>query len=71
VNDVHGSEVLVGALVDVESGVTVGQLDASRRVGDRWGLELSGRPFSAPDRQDPVYWFRNDDYVQTVLEYHF
>lgn len=70
-NDVQGTEVLVGALVDVQSGVTVGQLDASRRLTDRWALELTGRLFSAADDEDPVYWFRQDDYVQLLVEYHY
>lgn len=70
-NDVQGSEVLVGLLQDVESGVTLGSIEASRRLGEGWRLELVGRLFRADVDQDPVYWFRRDDYVQTVLEYHF
>jgi hypothetical protein len=70
-NDVQGSEILAGVLTDVKSGVTYGTLEASRRIGDSWRLELLGRLFWASDEGDPLYWFRRDDYLQTALEYHF
>jgi hypothetical protein len=70
-NDVDGSEVLAGVLRDLDSGVTTGTLEASRRLGEGLRVELTGRVFESGDVTDPVYWFRRDDYLQMVLEYHF
>ncbi|MFV1987346.1 MAG: hypothetical protein ACC682_08685 [Gemmatimonadota bacterium] len=70
-NDVQGSELLAGVLTDLDSGVTFGTLETSRRLGERLTLELIGRLFLASDRTDPLYWFRKDDYLQATLAYHF
>lgn len=70
-NDVQGSELLAGVLQDLESDVTLGTVEASRRLGEGWRLELIARLFRAGVDEDPVYWFRRDDYLQTVVEYHF
>lgn len=70
-NDVGFTEVLAGVLQDVDSGVTLGSLEASRTLGAGWSAELVVRVFRAETREDPVYWFRRDDYLQGVLEYHF
>ncbi len=70
-NDVNGTEVLVGVLQDTASGVTLGSVEASRRLGVGWRVVLDGRVFRADTEEDPVYWFRRDDYLQAVLEYRF
>ena len=70
-NDVQGTEVLAGVLQDLKSAVTLGSLEASRRLGEGWRAQLVGRLFRAGVDEDPVYWFRRDDYVQVTLEYHF
>lgn len=70
-NDAQGTEVLTGVLQDVEDDVTLATLEAGRRLGRGWRVELMGRLFHSGDGQDPVYWFRRDDYVQVSLEYRF
>jgi hypothetical protein len=70
-NDVRGTEALAGVLQDVNAGVTLGSLEASRRLGGGWRAELVARLFRADVHEDPVYWFRRDDYLQVVMEYHF
>ncbi len=70
-NDVRGSEVLAGVLRDLDSGVTLGKIEASRRLAEGWRVELIGRLFRSDSDDDPVYWFRRDDYVQAALEYYF
>ncbi len=70
-NDAAGSEVLAGVLQDLESDVMLGSIEASRRLGGGWRAEVIGRLFRAGKDDDPVHWFRRDDYVQTVLEYYF
>lgn len=70
-NDVQGTEILAAVLQDVGADVMLGSIEASRRLGRGWRLELIGRLFCSGDPRDPVYWFRRDDYVQAVVEYHF
>lgn len=70
-NDVAGTELFAGVLADFESGSSLGTVEASRRLGSGWTVELVGRVFSSDDPDDPLHWFRRDDYLQTVVEYYF
>lgn len=66
-NDVAGTELLAGAIVDTESGGAFGNLEASRRLGDAGKLVVELRLFTDADENDPLFFFRRDDYLQ--LEY--
>jgi hypothetical protein len=70
-NDTAGTEILAGAVTDVKTGVLVGTIEASRRLSDRWTLDVRARAFSAHDEEDPFHWFRRDHYMQTTLAYLF
>lgn len=70
-NDVGGTELLGGILRDTDTGVTYARAEASRRLGDRWTLELTGRLFRADVSDDPLYWFRMDDHLEVVVAYYF
>jgi hypothetical protein len=68
-NDVQGTEVLAGVLQDVESGVTFGSVEVSRRLGEDWRAEVIGRLFRADSAEDPLHWFRRDDYMRAVVHF--
>ncbi len=51
--------------------MTLATVEASRRLGERWSMELIGRLVVADDETDPLYWFRRDDHVRVVVEYHW
>jgi hypothetical protein len=70
-NDVAGTEVLAGVLTDLESGSSLGSVEASRRLGSGWTVELVGRVFASDDPDDPIHWFRRDDHLQTAVRYYF
>jgi len=70
-NDVQGTEVLAGVLQDMDSGVTLGSVETSRRFGASWTARVVGRLFRADSEVDALYWFRRDDYLQATLEYHY
>lgn len=59
---------MAGALTDVGTGVTLGSWEASRRMGERWTVELAASVFLATDQTDRLHWFRRDDYLQTTIE---
>jgi hypothetical protein len=66
-NDVAGSELLAGAIVDLERGGAFGNVEASRRIGDSGKLVIELRLFMDADENDPLFFLRRDDYLQ--LEY--
>lgn len=66
-NDVAGTELLAGGIVDLQHGGVFGNLETSRRLGESGKLVLELRLFMDAEPVDPLYYFRRDDYVQ--LEY--
>lgn len=70
-NDAPGTQILGGVLTDLESGTALGTLEASRRIGTGWTLGMVGRLFLSDDPEDPLHWFRRDDYLEATVEYYF
>jgi hypothetical protein len=69
-NDVQSTEALFGTITDLETGSAIYSLEASRRLGDNWKMTLEGRVYQ-PDSTDPIYLYRNDDYLQVELGCYF
>ena len=70
-NDVQASEMLVGIVVDHSNGTRSISLEASRRLGDRWKLELDVRGYSHVADDDLLFSFRRDAHVQVRLARYF
>ena len=70
-NDVGSTSILAGGIVDDKSGATFALIEASRRIGDRWTIELEGRAFLNIPSTDLLYSVRKDDYVQLRLSRFF
>jgi hypothetical protein len=63
-NDTQGTAVLAGTVVDRDGPEAFGIVEAERRVGQAWKLELEARLFSGIDAGDPLIGgFRNDSFV--------
>ena len=70
-NDAQSSEALVGLIIDRDNGGRFFNIEASRRIGQNWLLELQGRFLFDIDRSDPAYSLNRDDYLELFLSYHF
>ena len=70
-NDVQSTELLLGAIVDRESKGRLFSLEASRRIGDDWKLEVQARLWSSFPATDPQFGLRNDDHIQIGIYKHF
>ncbi|MDJ0740609.1 MAG: hypothetical protein QNJ91_12910 [Gammaproteobacteria bacterium] len=71
VNDVDGSEVLAGVVSDWQNGTRFLNLEASRRIGNDWRVDVQARWWSNVDDDDPVFGLRQDDYVELRLTRYF
>ncbi len=72
VNDEASTELLFGAIQDLDSAQHFYYLEASRRLTDHWKLNLEGRAFSGIDPGQPLFaTFTRDDYLQAELFYYF
>ena len=70
-NDIQDTSALLGVVVDVEDGSTALFVEAERRLGDSWKLELEGRMFLSVDDSDPLSAIEDDDLVTLRLSYFF
>lgn len=70
-NDVQGTEILMGGIVDLDHDSNSYSIEASRRFGRVWKASLEMRGATVKTPTDPLYPFRNDDYVQMELVRYF
>jgi hypothetical protein len=67
-NDVQSSVLLAGVVVDRTSSTTLFLMEASRRVGEKWKIEIEARGFvGANSKDDPFYSFRRDGHLEMKL----
>ena len=70
-NDEAGTDVLAGVIADAEGDATTLSLEASRRIGERWKVEIEARAWVGVDENDPMFPLQRDDYVQLTLSCFF
>jgi hypothetical protein len=70
-NDTQSSQLLAGVIVDREDGSRVWSVEVSRRIGDRWRLELEARAWDRVKVDNPMFTLRRDDYVQVSVSRYF
>lgn len=70
-NDTQDTSVLVGASWDLENQSFGFNLEAERRIGENFSLELRMRTFSDVVSDDALYAIRNDDYGQVRFSWFF
>ncbi len=70
-NDEQSSDLLAGVLFDTDGGARNFSIEGSRRLGSDWKLSIEARVYANAPAGDPLYVFRNDDYLQLELAWYF
>ena len=70
-NDTASTEFLGGVIRDLDSTALLYFVEASRRLGERWKVEVEARGFNSIPATDPFNGLRQDSFVQTSLFYYF
>ncbi|MFC1668233.1 hypothetical protein ACFL1T_02465 [Chlamydiota bacterium] len=70
-NDVSSTQALLGVIKDVEDSSTVFTVNASRRFGNNWKMELDAYIFHDTSENDYIYSARNGDFVQVSMFWYF
>jgi hypothetical protein len=71
-NDVQSSEFLLGIAQDLaESSSHSLKLEANRRLGSSYKIALEGWVFASDSLSDPIFLWRNEDFIQLSLESFF
>ena len=63
--------VSVPLIVDRDSGGKFLNIEASRRIGSDWLLEMQGRFLFDTSPSDPAFAVSRDDYLELFLTYNF
>ena len=70
-NDVQSTELLAGAIFDLDSSASFYLIEASRRLGESWKLSLDAYIYADIPRDDLAYGFRSEDFLQLELAWFF
>jgi hypothetical protein len=70
-NDVQSTEILAGALVDYRGAGIYPSIEASRRVGESFIVNLEARAFYNTEPGDFLYFFGRDNYVQLEINWFY
>ena len=70
-NDENSSEMLAGAFVDLDNHSKSFRIEASRRIGRGFKLNIEAQVFTDVDKNDPLDAFKKDDYLQVELQKFF
>jgi hypothetical protein len=70
-NDAQTTRMLAGTIVDRKTGAAFASVEAGRRLGERWRLNLETRLLMGLRAGDYLYGLRNDDHIQLELSWYF
>ncbi|MEM9920178.1 MAG: hypothetical protein AAF990_18925, partial [Bacteroidota bacterium] len=70
-NDVQSTEFLIGGIFDLNRSSKLFSVEASRRFGESWKLEIETRLFSNIDQEEFLYFLRDDGFIQARLSKFF
>jgi hypothetical protein len=70
-NDVQSTDLLAGGIINSQNGTAFLTVEATRRLGDSWKLNLEFRGFGQVSSSDYFYAFRRDSHVRIELARYF
>ncbi len=70
-NDVQSTEMLMGVIFDRTTSGRFYNIEASRRLGSNWKLNLEARAYAGLPPTDILYGLHKDDYFQLELARYF
>ena len=70
-NDVDSTEMLVGAVLDLDEDTRWISMEASKRFGDNWKGDLEVRLFADTPESSGLEFLNNDDFIQVEFSYFF
>ena len=70
-NDFNSTEILAGAIFDLERTSKLFSIEASRRIKETFKAELEGRIFSTVSPSEFIYFVRQDSYLQFSISKFF
>ncbi len=70
-NDVGGTAVLAGVVLDRDTSAKIFSVEARHRLSDRWMITVEGQALAGVPSTDVYFGLRDDDYLQIRLIRYF
>lgn len=70
-NDTQDTSLLAGLTYDLDTGETIVNIEAERRIGDNYLVEIRARGFSGADPENITWALANDHYLQFQVSRYF
>ncbi|MEO0412195.1 MAG: hypothetical protein AAF221_10210 [Pseudomonadota bacterium] len=70
-NDTSNTEVLAGAIIDLDGDGTFINVEASTRLGEKWRISLDARILTQSNEPSAFQPFQDDDFVQLRVQRYF
>ena len=70
-NDINSTEILGGAIFDLDTKSKAFVIEASRRLGQNLRISLDGRFFTSVSTRDVLWPAGDDDFIQLKLQWHY
>ena len=70
-NDMQDMAMLAGVGYDLDTGETFVIIEADRRIGEAYVIEMRARIFKGASPRDPTYSLAKDDYLEFSLSRYF
>ncbi len=70
-NDVQDTQTLIGASLDRKDLSVAPSIEAERRIGENWKIELESRLLVNIDDANPLSSFRDDSFITLRLSRFF
>ena len=70
-NDTQDTSILLGGIIDHDNGSSLISIEAERRLGENWKVELESRFFVNIDTNDPTSFIARDDFATLRLTRYF
>jgi hypothetical protein len=70
-NNTQDSQLLAGAIFDLERNTWLFSVEASQRVKESWKVELEGRFFQSVSDEEFIYFVRGDGFVKFAINKYF
>lgn len=70
-NDINSTELLGGAIVDLDTKSKAFVVEASRRLGQNLRISLDGRFFTSVSTRDVLWPLGDDDFIQLKIQWHY
>jgi hypothetical protein len=70
-NDTQDTSLLAGLTYDLDTGETIVNIEAERRIGDNYLVEIRARGFSGADPENTTWALTNDHYLQLQVSRYF